>query len=80
MRFCYVLILILLFLSCKTQREARQKTTFEENFSNGYHEHWQAENHTFDNNLAHFSENNVSLQDKQIVLKLENKKHREKKL
>mgnify|MGYP003583040042 FL=1 len=78
MRLCIVLALFTLLLSCKTQHEAGQKTTFEENFSDGYHEHWQAENHTFGNNLAHFSEQNVSVQQQQLALTLNKQKQHEK--
>ncbi|MNK25862.1 Beta-glucanase precursor [compost metagenome] len=78
MRFRYPLALIFFSLSCKTQNELRQKGPFEENFLNDYHKNWYAENHTFENNLAHFSENNVNTANGNVVLALNSNKHHEK--
>lgn len=78
MRFCCLLIFASLLFACKAQKELRQKTAFEETFSDGYTKNWQAENHTFENNLAHFSDKNISATNNQIVLSLNSQKHREK--
>ena len=78
MRLYYFLIFSCLLLSCRTQSEVKQKTAFNDDFNNRYDAYWYAENHTFGNNLAHFSENNAKVKDGYVVLELNDKKNKEK--
>jgi len=70
MRLGYILLFVALAFACKVPRELRQKNVYEENFSAGFQQYWYAENHTFENNLAHFSDKNVYMVDGQVTLKL----------
>ena len=78
MRLRYALLVVTLLLSCKTQTEIGQKISFEEYFLNGYDQNWYAERHTFENNLAHFSEHNVNMVSGNVALTLSNSEHHEK--
>ncbi len=64
--------------SCKMRSELRQRTAFEDHFETSYDKNWYAETHTFANNLAHFSEDNVNLKDGKVVFTLNRVKHKER--
>ncbi len=78
MRFCYFLLFIVLFLGCATSQKLQQKTELTTSFDNRYDVDWSAENHTFENNLAHFSDNNVHVESGNLVLELNRNKHQGK--
>ena len=78
MRLLYIIITVMLFSSCSTTRNLMQRKAFTDDFSEGYDTNWYAENHTFENNLAHFSESNVKLVKRNVELSLTNIKRNEK--
>lgn len=78
MHFRFLSIIFICLLSCKTQSEIQQKKEFSDDFIGGFYKNWYAENHTFENNLAHFSENNINTANGNVVLKLDKQKHHEK--
>lgn len=78
MRFSYFLLFIALFLGCATSQKLQQKTELTTSFDNRYDVDWYAENHTFENNLAHFSDNNVHVESANLVLELNRNKHQGK--
>ena len=78
MRFNYSLLLIVFFLGCATSKKSQQKTELTSHFNNRYDTDWYAENHTFENNLAHFSDNNTYIKSESLVLELNNNQHQGK--
>ncbi|WP_199117186.1 family 16 glycosylhydrolase [Pedobacter sp. ASV28] len=78
MRFCFLFIFSALFLACRTQSPLKQKRAFTEDFNNHYDSNWYAENHTFENNMAHFSDHNVNLANGNMILELHSKRYKEK--
>lgn len=78
MRYFWLFMFAILVSSCKLSSEIRQRRTLVEHFTDGYANNWYAENHTFENNLAHFSEQNVKLNNGILSLSLQRNKHKER--
>lgn len=60
----------IIFSSCSSSRFNIQKKAYSTNFSNDIYQDWYAENHTFNNNLAYFSTQNIHQKDENLILEL----------
>jgi len=78
MRFSYFLLLSIFLLGCATTQKVQQKTELTTDFNHRYDVDWYAENHTFENNLAHFSDHNARVENGSLVLELNGNEHQGK--
>ncbi len=71
MKLVLGLLLATFFYSCASRQQvAIQQQAFSENFDNNTGLNWYAENHSFENNLAYFDEQNAQVHQQQLILKL----------
>ena len=62
--------ILALFNNCSIAKKEKSATIFMDDFSKGLTTAWTIENHTFENNLAHFSPANVKIVDDKLLLSL----------
>ncbi|MBB2146565.1 family 16 glycosylhydrolase [Pedobacter sp. LMG 31464] len=73
----YSLLILPLISGCGVLSKMT-KETFTDDFTKGLKTNWTIENHTFENNLAHFSPANVVTENGELVLSLTNEKFHKK--
>jgi len=73
----YGLLPLLIVSGCSTVSKMT-KETFIDNFTSDLNANWTVENHTFENNLAHFSAKNVAIKKDELVLSLTKEKFHKK--